>query len=354
MNRREFLTLASASALAGAADARYTIGITTNTRGGWEKDVFLSFREAREAGYRNVESFVNYFTEYLDRPQELRKKVDAIGVQFVTISNGGSMPMHFEDPAQHDKILAEHMRLVRFLRALGCDHLKINTGPRRPTGTTDEDLRRMASVFNRLGKQIQAEGMKFGVHAHLWTQFENRREIDSIMRQTDPQLVGFVLDTGHITMAGMDPVELTTALGNRIIEFHLKDTTPEHRGGAKRRPERNDPMTNPIFFELGTGGVDFQGIKAELDKIGWRGYWTVELDSSPSRPPKRSAEISKRYIEKTLGCPFDLVAQALLPAVSTQECLRHEIRGVPVAFLSLPGRCRNGATRAPSPGAVRP
>jgi inosose dehydratase len=112
--------------------------------------------------------------------------------------------------------------------------------------------------------------------------------------------VFFVLDTGHITMAGIDPVELTRALGHRIVEFHLKDVMPEHRGGAKVRRERNDPMKDPIFFELGKGGVDFPGIKAHLDKIGWRGWLTVELDSSPSRPPKESARMSRKYIERTL------------------------------------------------------
>jgi hypothetical protein len=35
-----------------------------------------------------------------------------------------------------------------------------------------------------------------------------------------------------------------------------------------------------------------------LDDGGWL---TVELDSSPSRPPKESARISKYYIESTLG-----------------------------------------------------
>ena len=301
MRRRAFLGLAAAAPLGFAAAPRYTIGITTNTRGGWEKDVLLSFREAREAGFHNVESFVNYFTEYFDKPEELRKKAEAIGVKFVTISNGGPMPMHFEDASQHRNIVAEHLRLVRFIRALGCDHLKINTGPRRVTGTTDEDLRRMATVFNELGRQIREEGLRFGIHGHMWTQVENRREIDAIMEQTDPKRVDFVLDTGHITMAGIDPVELTRTLGHRIVEFHLKDTKPEYRGGAKKRLERNDPMADPIFFELGTGGVDFPAIKAHLDKIGWQGYLTVELDSSPYRPPKQSAEISRRYIEKTLG-----------------------------------------------------
>ena len=253
-------------------------------------------------GYRYVASFIDYFGAYLDKPAELLQKTDAIGVKFDTVSNGGHMEMHFEDSSKHEKILEEHMRLARFVKRLGCDHLKINTGPRRPGGTTAQDLKNMAAVLDMLGHRMGDEtGLKFGVHAHMWTQLENRHEIDTIMASTDPKHVGFVLDTGHITMAGINPVELARALGHRIIEFHLKDTQPEHRGGAKQRRERNDAMKDPIFFELGKGGVDFPAIKKQLDEIGWRGWLTVELDSSPSRPPKDSARISKNYIESTLG-----------------------------------------------------
>jgi sugar phosphate isomerase/epimerase len=304
LNRRNFLLGSAGLSLpARAANARYQIGITTNTRGGWEKDVFLSFREAREAGFRNVESFANYFTEFFDKPDELRRRIDEIGVRFVTISNGGSMEMHFEDESRRPKLLDDHLRLVRFIKRFGCDHLKINTGQRRPQGTTASDLRNIAATLNELGKRISDEGLKFGVHAHMWTQFENRKEVNAIMESTDPKHVWFVLDTGHITMAGMDPVELTRTLGHRIIEFHMKDVKPEYRGGAKQRRERNDVMADPIFFELGKGGVDFLAIKSHLDKIGWQGWMTVELDSSPARPPKESARISREYIEQNLKIP---------------------------------------------------
>ena len=299
--RRGFLA-GAAGALCAQAETRYRVGITTNTRGGWENDVFLSFREAHEAGFRYVESFINYFSNDLERPEELLKKTDAIGVIFDTISNGGRMEMHFEDPARHEKIVEEHLRLARFVKRLGCDHLKINAGPRRPQGTSDQDLQHMATVFGLIGRRITDEtGMKFGVHAHMWSQFENRREIDAVMSSTDPKHVWFVLDTGHVTMAGIDPVELARKLGHRIIEFHLKDTMPEHRGGARKRVPPNDPMKDPIFFELGKGGVDFPAIKSHLDEIGWRGWLTVELDSSPYRPPKESARISREYIERTLA-----------------------------------------------------
>jgi inosose dehydratase len=289
------------AAVAAAADERYRIGITTNTRGGWEKDVFLSFREAREAGYRNVESFYHYFVKYLDEPQKLRDAIDEIGVRFVTISNGGPMEMHFEDPSKHSRIVEEHLRLVRFIKQFGCTHLKINTGPRRPEGTTAEDLKQMAVVLNEIGKRTTDEGLKFAVHAHMWSQFENRREIDAIMSATDPRHVWFVLDTGHITMAGIDPLELARTLGHRIAEFHLKDVAPEHRGGAKKREDKHEPMTRPLFFPLGHGGVDFPGLKAHLDRIDWRGWLTVELDSSPQRPPKESARMSREYLANKLG-----------------------------------------------------
>ena len=54
----------------------------------------------------------------------------------------------------------------------------------------------------------------------------------------------------------------------------------------------------PIFEK--NFGVDFPAIKAHLDKINWRGFLTVELDTSPFRPPKESARVSLRYIEEKL------------------------------------------------------
>lgn len=299
LSRRQLAALLACPVF--AAEDRYRIGITTNTRGGWEKDVFLSFREARLEGYTNVESFFHYFVDYLSKPDELDKRLKEIGVRFVTISNGAPMEMHFEDPSKHKQIIEEHLRLVRFIKRFGCGHLKINMGPRRPAGTTPADLKAMAKVLNQIGEATTAEGLKFAVHAHMWSQFETRNEIDFIMANTNPRHVWFVLDTGHITLAGINPVELAEKLGHRIVEFHLKDVSPEHKGGAKVREAVHEPMTRPLFFPLGKGGVDFHALKAHLDSIQWRGWFTVELDSSPARPPRASARISREYLGSALG-----------------------------------------------------
>src|SRR5262245_61774446 len=303
INRRKFLQSSCtlpAAALFGASKAQYKVGITTNTRGGWENDVFLSFREAREVGYSNVESFIHYFVDFWNKPDELKRRIAEIGVQFVTISNGAPLEVHFEDPTKHQKLYDDHIRLVRFIKQFGCTHLKINLGSRRPEGTTEEDLKHIAHALQELGRRISDEGLKLAPHAHMWSQFENRREIDFVMQNTDPKYVYFVLDTGHITMAGIDPVELARKLGHRILEFHMKDVKPENRGGANTRLAKMDGINDPCFFPLGNGGVDFPGLKAHLDSIGWQGWLTVELDTSPWRPPKESARISREYLEKKL------------------------------------------------------
>ena len=75
--------------------------------------------------------------------------------------------MRFQDPARHEKILADHLRLVRFIKHFGCTHLKIYMGSRRPAETTDDDLRATATVANELGRRIREEGLKFAVHARM-------------------------------------------------------------------------------------------------------------------------------------------------------------------------------------------
>lgn len=293
--------LALAAAVPAMAKGTFRIGITNNTRGGWEKDFWLASREAGEAGYTHVETFYSFVREYESKPAEAVERARKLGVAFITVSNSGPMEMHFEDPSKRAQILDEHAKLARFVRALGGNHLKINLGPRRPTGTTPEDLKQMAETVEQLGRRTEGEGVRLAVHAHMWSQFENQKEIDYVLAHTDPKRVGFVLDTGHITLAGIDPVALAFQLHHRTVEFHLKDTAPATYAGAKSRIDRPaDMMANPPFFPLGSGGVDFPGLKKHLDAIEWKGWFTVELDTSPQRPPKESAAISLRYLRETL------------------------------------------------------
>lgn len=326
---------------------QYRISYTTNTRGGWEGNPFIGFSEARDVGFRYVEVFgasfcarpagfgrrtnagrapsepqkvwpdgYTYVPPKTQPPHEvyypndceaLQHRIYEIGVQFTAVTGGAAgESTAFEDPAQRDGVVINHFNMARFSRRFGCDHQKTNTGTRRPEGTSQEDLKNIALTLEQLGKRIKEElGMPFGVHAHLGSQIQNQNEIDFVMENTHPDHVYFVLDTGHITMAGMDPIALAKKLGNRVVEYHLKDTAPEDRGGTKHVPPRTRNMMNdPYFYPLGSGGVDFPALIAYLASTGWRGHLTVELDASPWRPAKASAQITYNYIRDTLKLPF--------------------------------------------------
>lgn len=307
MTRRQFLaTPAAALAAHAAGQAQIPVGITSNTRPEWADAAGFerSLEECSALGYRWIETFWSYLQPWERDPRALVDKLATLGLKMETVSNSGPLNMRFQDPAARSEVVADHMRLVRYIKALGCDHLKINCGPPNAGGNTEEIYREQAKTFDELGKRISDEGLKFGVHAHLWSQFETPRDVERIFELTNPEHVGFILDTGHTSMAGMDPLALTKKYGHRVLEFHLKDVAPEHRGGYNGPPlDRTAVNTGPddlIFFSLGKGGVDFPGILAHLSSIGWKGWFTVELDRAATTA-KDDAAKSKRYIEETLS-----------------------------------------------------
>jgi hypothetical protein len=159
------------------------------------------------------------------------------------------------------------------------------------------------------GKRMTDLGMKFGIHAHLNSSFETAQDVEAIMERTNPKRLYFICDTGHTTMAGMDPVKLTRDYTSRIIEYHLKDVLPEHKGGYKGPPmgrlaartgrgrgmQQAQPRFRPQFnFEI--------AISSRWDAAVWTSrpfcrFSTTPVgkggsrwnSTAPSRPPKEAA-----------------------------------------------------------------
>jgi inosose dehydratase len=78
-----------------------------------------------------------------------------------------------------------------------------------------------------------------------------------------------------------------------LLLLHIKDV---------ESPVPSDPKLAYRFVELGRGRVNIQAVFAALGDIGFGGWAVVELDAvpDPTRTPKESAAISKRYLE-TIG-----------------------------------------------------
>jgi sugar phosphate isomerase/epimerase len=81
------------------------------------------------------------------------------------------------------------------------------------------------------------------------------------------------LDTGNPIRVYEDPVDCARVLAPYVISTHTKDVTTAGKGGS--------PATRFPFFPscpTGSGVVDFEGVVAELEKVGFTGSLGIELD----------------------------------------------------------------------------
>ena len=80
---------------------------------------------------------------------------------------------------------------------------------------------------NRLGKIMKSDyGMKMVLHPHGDSHIETPEDIDRVFQATDPEYVGFCLDTGHIVYGGGDPMEIARKYPERIEYVHIKAMDP--------------------------------------------------------------------------------------------------------------------------------
>jgi len=84
------------------------------------------------------------------------------------------------------------------------------------------------SNADRLGRMMKNDyGLKMVLHPHGDSHIETREDIDRIFSATDPEYVGFCLDTGHIVYGQSDPVDIIRAYPERIDYVHIKAMDPD-------------------------------------------------------------------------------------------------------------------------------
>jgi sugar phosphate isomerase/epimerase len=132
-----------------------------------------------------------------------------------------------------------------------------------------------------LADAVDREGLAIAYHHHMGTVVQTEAEIDRLMSMTDPH-VGLLLDTGHATFAGGDPVALARRHRERIVHVHCKDVRAAVMQDALRGGwSFLDSVVAGIFTVPGDGNVDFSAVLAELP--GYGGWLVVEAEQDPAK-----------------------------------------------------------------------
>jgi inosose dehydratase len=137
---------------------------------------------------------------------------------------------------------------------------------------------RFGARMTELADRSADEGLAIVYHHHMGTCVQSGDDIDRLMDATGPA-VRLLLDTGHATFGGVDPVALARRYRSRIGHVHCKDV----RASVLRECGGNsflDSVVAGVFTVPGDGMVDFAAVLAELP--GYDGWLVVEAEQDPA------------------------------------------------------------------------
>jgi inosose dehydratase len=224
---------------------------------------------------------------YLGEGDALRERLAATGISLV----GGFVPMRFADDSGYAEDTAGLRHTLDVFDAVGeqgarpvlCDA----GGPERAAnpgrGGEDASLRLddrrwrvLAGNVERATEEARRRGYEPVFHHHTSSYVEGLPEIERLLEDTD---VPLLLDSGHLLVAGGDPVTALRDWDRRIAAIHIKDVRLDVLAGVKA--ERADTLTawrRGLFCALGAGDVDLAAFCAELSARGYDGWVVVEQD----------------------------------------------------------------------------
>jgi myo-inosose-2 dehydratase len=239
--------------------------------------------EARQAGFEGIE----LGHKFPRTAPELNAVLGAHGLAFV--SGWYSSELLLRDAKAEIVAMQPHLDL---LKGAGSEVLifaetsnAIHGDPavplsRRPR-LESADWKQFGARMTEVGKAIADAGLSLVYHHHMGTVVESAGDIDRLMNNTGEQ-VKLLLDTGHATFGGVDPVLLARTYHSRIGHVHTKDI----RQAVMARSRQHDwsfldSVVEGVFTVPGDGMVDFRAVLAELPD--YRGWLVIEAEQDPKK-----------------------------------------------------------------------
>lgn len=257
--------------------------------------------EMRESGLSATELGPDGFLP--TDPAELRDYVAGYDMSVV----GGFVPALLYRPDRIDDELAYVARASRQLAATGSAVLVLgpsshNPGYDTPYDMSDAEWPIFLANLRRLEALVGGAGLQTALHPHWSMAIEDGHDVERLLESSS---VGLCLDTGHLFLAGTDPVDVARLAPDRVLHVHLKDVDAGAAGKVRRGEVRfRQAVIDGLFVPLGSGGVDIGGVIRTLEAHGYRGWYVLEQDVSlpaepaPDEGPKADAIESVAYLRR--------------------------------------------------------
>jgi inosose dehydratase len=224
---------------------------------------------------------------------------------------GRFVGLELRDPEKRERELERGLEIARFLKAIGGEYLiAADSGdPRRwqeaghvnpEGGLSKVQWRSLGDGLNELARRVKEDGMQLVFHNHVGTYVETEPETGRLLDETDPALVGWCLDCGHLAYGGGDNLRMLDRYGNRVSYVHIKDVD----GTVLERSQAGQwgfdkALKNFIFSPLGKGIARVPDVLRALKANGYEGWLVIEQDTTPLDPTENARQ-NRIYLEKLL------------------------------------------------------
>jgi len=144
-------------------------------------------------------------------------------------------------------------------------------------------------------------GLRVAFHHHAATYVEAPDEVRWLLDETDPDLLGLCLDTGHLTYGGGDATWFARTYASRVRHVHLKDVDRAKLETARAQGWSFEQALRAYLFPpLGEGMVDFAGVLGALADAGYGGWLVVEQDTQEGSGLD-AARRNRRFLAERFG-----------------------------------------------------
>ncbi|MDN5791368.1 MAG: sugar phosphate isomerase/epimerase [Micrococcales bacterium] len=202
---------------------------------------------------------------------------------------GQVLPLLLHHP-EHDP-LPEAMAAMGSLTRSGSRVLVVTavsgrTGDARRARLDESGWQILLANLNRLAALAQEWGVLATLQPRVDTLASTAPDAERVLRGST---IDLTLDTGHLLIAGGDPVAFVERHAGRIAHCHLKDV----RAIMGQRVRNGDlpyaaAVRSGLYLPLGAGDLDVEAIVHALERARYAGWYVLEqdiaLDADPLEP----------------------------------------------------------------------
>ena len=282
------------------AAAPITWGVSEVPEWGYQLSPKRVLDEMRSLGIYASELGPNgYFARDKNAVEEIRSSDFSIIAGFV--------PITFHFPGGMNNSYAELERVFSELKDAGAEYAVLpvssdesgyNVRPRLKGQQWQRALRTLEAVND----MVTVHGMRPVLHPHFGTYIESAEDTLQILENSS---VGLCLDTGHLALAGDDPVALAAAVPDRVQLVHLKDVDLDLAAAVRTGTiPYYEAVKDGLFKPLGQGDLRIDDLIRQLEAAGYQGWYVLEQDvvlpqePLPGTGPAHDAKISLDYLAR--------------------------------------------------------